>query len=123
MALTAKQQRFVDEYLIDLNATAAYKRAGYATTGHGANVNASKLLTNTEIRAALELSNRERQKTTKIDAAYVLSTIVSTIERCRELDDAGNVLRGTEQLGRHLKLFTDKTESKIDGNLTFKWEG
>lgn len=28
-ALSAKQQRFVDEYLIDLNATQAYVRAGY----------------------------------------------------------------------------------------------
>lgn len=28
--LTAKQQRFVDEYLIDLNATQAAIRAGYS---------------------------------------------------------------------------------------------
>ena len=31
MALTAKQQRFVDEYLIDLNATQAAIRAGCCT--------------------------------------------------------------------------------------------
>lgn len=30
MNLTAKQKRFVDEYLVDLNATAAAKRAGYS---------------------------------------------------------------------------------------------
>jgi phage terminase small subunit len=30
MTLTAKQQRFVDEYLIDLNATKAAIRAGYS---------------------------------------------------------------------------------------------
>ena len=29
MALTPKQERFVQEYLVDLNATAAAKRAGY----------------------------------------------------------------------------------------------
>ena len=28
--LTDKQKRFVDEYLVDLNATAAAKRAGYS---------------------------------------------------------------------------------------------
>lgn len=28
--LTAKQERFVDEYLVDLNATAAARRAGYS---------------------------------------------------------------------------------------------
>jgi len=47
--LTAKQRRFADEYLIDLNATAAYKRAGYAGDGHGAEVNASRLLSNAEV--------------------------------------------------------------------------
>ena len=46
--LTAKQQRFVDEYLIDLNATQAAIRAGY--TPKYANTNASKLLQNTTIR-------------------------------------------------------------------------
>ena len=30
MALTAKQQRFVEEYLVDLNATQAAVRAGYS---------------------------------------------------------------------------------------------
>lgn len=30
MALTAKQQRFVEEYLVDLNATQAAIRAGYS---------------------------------------------------------------------------------------------
>jgi len=28
--LSAKQQRFVEEYLVDFNATAAAKRAGYS---------------------------------------------------------------------------------------------
>lgn len=31
MALTAKQQRFADEYLIDLNAKQAAIRAGYSS--------------------------------------------------------------------------------------------
>ena len=45
MALTDKQKRFCDEYLIDLNATQAAIRAGY--TEKYANTNASKLLQNT----------------------------------------------------------------------------
>ena len=46
--LTAKQQRFCDEYLIDLNATQAAIRAGYSTKY--ANTNASKLLQITTIK-------------------------------------------------------------------------
>jgi phage terminase small subunit len=42
--LSPKQQRFADEYLIDLNATAAYKRAGYSGKGRTAENNASRLL-------------------------------------------------------------------------------
>lgn len=36
MALTAKQQRFVEEYLVDLNATQAAVRAGYSKKTAGA---------------------------------------------------------------------------------------
>lgn len=32
--------------------------------------------------------------------------------------DAGNVLKGTDQLGRHLKMFTDKTESETTFKVT-----
>jgi len=35
MALTAKQQRFVEEYLVDLNATQAAIRAGYSAKTAG----------------------------------------------------------------------------------------
>lgn len=49
--LTDKQQRFVEEYLIDLNATQAAIRAGYSE--HLANTNANKLLQNTTIQKAI----------------------------------------------------------------------
>ena len=41
--LTAKQQKFVDEYLIDLNATQAAIRAGYKKTEY-TDTNANKIL-------------------------------------------------------------------------------
>jgi phage terminase small subunit len=43
-ALSPKQKRFVDEYLIDTNATAAYKRAGYKCQGRAAENAASRML-------------------------------------------------------------------------------
>jgi len=51
--LTPKQQRFADEYLIDLNATAAYKRSGYIGKGNTAEVCASQLLSNPKVAAYL----------------------------------------------------------------------
>jgi phage terminase small subunit len=56
--LTPKQQRFVDEYLIDLNATQAAIRAGYSAKT--ANVIACENLSKPNIAAAIE---KARQKT------------------------------------------------------------
>jgi phage terminase small subunit len=52
MALTDKQRRFVDEYLIDINATQAAIRAGYAKSG--ARTEGARLLANADISAAVE---------------------------------------------------------------------
>lgn len=49
--LTPKQQRFVDEYVIDLNATQAAIRAGYSA--RTAKAQGSRLLTNVDLRAAV----------------------------------------------------------------------
>lgn len=51
-SLTPKQERFVAEYLIDLNATQAAIRAGYSE--HSANVNGPRLLVNAGVAAAIE---------------------------------------------------------------------
>ncbi len=49
--LTARQERFVDEYLADLNATQAAIRAGYSA--RSAHVEGSRLLTNAKVAAAI----------------------------------------------------------------------
>lgn len=52
MALTAKQSRFVEAYLIDPNGTKAALAAGYSATG--AAVEASRLLSNPKVTAELD---------------------------------------------------------------------
>lgn len=135
-ALNPKQQRFVDEYLIDLNATQAATRAGYSPKT--ANEQGARLLAHASVAAEIQKKVKERAKRTEITQDYVLTTIRETIERCRQVapvldrkgeqiyvragddDDAplvpaftfdsNAVLRGAELLGKHLKMFTDKTE-------------
>ena len=51
-ALTPRQQRFVEEYLVDLNGTQAAIRAGYSA--HTANEQAARLLANVSVRSAIE---------------------------------------------------------------------
>jgi phage terminase small subunit len=73
--LTPKQQRFVDEYLVDLNATAAYARAGYAARGNAAEVNASRLLRNAQVVAAVQEAMRARERRTHITQDRVLQEL------------------------------------------------
>lgn len=128
--LTERQKRFAEEYLIDLNATAAYKRAGYAGKGNGAEVNASRLLSNTKVQQYVQFRMDKRSEDLGIDANYVLAAIKSTMERCQQAEpvmvfnhetkamepsgeykfDSMAVLKGADLLGKHLKMFTDKIE-------------
>src|SRR5713101_7897360 len=71
--LTAKQQRFVDEYLIDFNATQAAIRAGYsAKTAYSiGNENLNK----PEILAALAAAKKAQTERTQIDADSLLQRL------------------------------------------------
>ncbi len=68
--LTAQQQLFVDEYIIDLNGTQAAIRAGYAESS--ARATASRLLTIDNIQDAIAEARKEQQKRTQITADRVL---------------------------------------------------
>ncbi len=72
--LTDKQQRFVDEYLIDLNATQAAIRAGYSEKT--AKEIGSENLTKPNIAKAIQEAQNKRTEQTQIDAAYVLKRLV-----------------------------------------------
>lgn len=65
MAINEKQQRFVDEYLIDLNGTQAAIRAGYSAKT--ANEQASRLLANVSIQQAISVAMAERSKRTGVN--------------------------------------------------------
>ena len=72
--LNDKQQRFVDEYLIDLNATQAAIRAGYsAKTAYS---QGERLLRHAEVQAALSEAMKARGERTKVDADYVVRRMV-----------------------------------------------
>lgn len=73
MALTAKQQRFVAQYLIDLNQTQAAIRAGYSEKT--AAEQASRLLTNVKVAEAIQAAMKARSERTQIDADWVLKRL------------------------------------------------
>ncbi|HHJ1482378.1 terminase small subunit [Pseudomonas aeruginosa] len=78
MALTKKQRLFVEEYLVDLNATQAAIRAGYST--RRATEIGYQLLQRPEVAQAIQAAMAERSKRTEVEADYV-------IRRLREIDE------------------------------------
>ena len=136
--LSPKQKMFIAEYLIDLNATQAAIRAGYSAKT--ANEQGSRLLANVSVQALIQEAMDKRVERTEITADYVLYGIKGVIERCLKpvitetFDEEGEkvveinkfepapALKGFELLGRHLKLFTDKTELANAPGQTFKVE-
>ncbi|QNK65890.1 terminase small subunit [Variovorax sp. PAMC26660] len=73
MALTKKQQRFVDEYLIDLNGKQAAIRAGY--TVRRAEVTASELIANRKVSEAITQKMQIRAQRTGITQDRVLQEL------------------------------------------------
>ncbi|MBF7685938.1 terminase small subunit [Acinetobacter sp. B10A] len=125
--LTPKQQRFVDEYLIDLNATQAAIRAGYSEKS--ADKIGSELLGKTRVSEAIQEAQNKRSERTEITQDYVLSNIKKVVERCMQVEaidgetttENGEIaqafvfkeqgaLKGLEMLGKHLGMFKDKVE-------------
>ncbi len=76
MALTAKQKIFADEYLIDLNATRAYKVAyPKVKKDETAKAAASRMLTNVNVAAYVEKRMKDRERRTEITQDMVLKEL------------------------------------------------
>jgi phage terminase small subunit len=98
VSLTPKQERFVQEYLIDLNATAAYKRAGYEAKGHAAEANAARLLRNAEVAAEIARRSKKTAQKYELTKELVIRSIVQelTFDPANLYDADGNLRKITE---------------------------
>lgn len=106
--LTPKQRRFVDEYLVDSNATQAAIRATYAR--NSAKEQGCRLLTKANVAAAIQEGRAKLTAATETSAKRVLSEIASIAftQECNV--KISEKLKALELLGKYHKLFTDKVE-------------
>ncbi len=88
--LTPRQERFVDEYLLDLNGKQAAIRAGYSEKT--AEVQASRLLSNVKVQAQIQKRRQERVERTEITQDMVLYEL-ATIAFANAADYAAVVER------------------------------
>lgn len=70
--LTDKQKRFVQEYLVDLNATAAARRAGYKDPSIG-----RQLITKNNVSDAIQKAIGKRQARTEVTQDRVLEELAA----------------------------------------------
>ena len=134
MGLTKKQERFVDEYLIDLNATQAAIRAGYS--GKTARSVGAENLTKPDIKKAIEeaLTAVHSAKIANVEeileyltdvirgksksSVVVVESIGDYMSEARVLEkppDEKERLKAAELLGKRYSMWTDKVDVTSDG--------
>lgn len=111
--MTEKQKIFADEYLIDLNATRAY-RVAYPSVkkDETAAVNGSKLLRNTKVQEYISERMKERQQRTEITQDMVVSELAAIA--FSKATDYAAVKNGTVVIKNTTEL-SDKQISAIAG--------
>lgn len=123
MALTPKQQRFVDEYLVDLNGAAAYRRAGYAAkTDKVASAGAARLLANVSIAAAVAAAQGERKKRLELSQDTVVENLLCEAQYRGEGASHSARVTAWVHLGKHLGMWPNKlnVESNLTARLTLE---
>lgn len=125
MAINPKNQRFVLEYLVDLNATQAAIRAGYSEKTAGAI--GHELLKKPEIVAAIEKEEADRAARLRIDADWVLTQAVKLHQRCMAVGEGfhpAGAARALEMAGKHVTVqaFSEKHDHNHSGELKITHE-
>jgi len=106
--LTPKQQRFVDEYLIDLNATQAAIRAGYSEKT--AKVIAAQNLSKLNVQEAIEEAKKQVSKRTELTVDMVVNGLLKEAQDYAEGSTQSARVSAWAHLGKHLGMFKDKVE-------------
>ena len=111
--MNAKQQRFVDYYLVSLDATDAARQAGYKHP----TVQGSRLLTNVNVRKAVDAAQLEQSKRSELNADWVLARLRDKAEA--DGVPASAAVRATELIGKHVGMFHDTLRLELAAHPEF----
>lgn len=142
--LTDKQRIFANEYLVDLNATRAYKKAyPNVKKDEVANAAASRMLRNVKVKAYIDEQLKKIEDESIADATEVMKYLTQILRG--ELDEEVVVVEGegdgcssartlrkevgirernkaAELLGKRYRLFIDKIEADVNQTVIFEGE-
>ena len=106
--LTDRQERFCREYLVDLNATQAAKRAGYSS--RTANEQAARLLAKASVKARVAALQQEAAKRNDVTVDGVIAMLLECYRDAKAANQHGPAVRAVELLGKRRGMFRDKIE-------------
>ena len=106
LKVSARERRFVEEYLVDHNGSQSMLRAGF--TGTRPDIAASKCLARPRVQQLLEKRIEDKLRGAGIRSDRVLTATAEIAYGAKY--EPRDRLRGLELLGRNLKLWTDRTE-------------
>ena len=117
--LTPRQRTFVNEYIIDLNATQAVLRAGYKMTPAAARTQGARLLANANVQKAVQEARQAREKATMYNADWIMAQIAKIAED--EEQAARDRLKALELMGKRYGIW-EKQESQDNQGVKVTFE-
>lgn len=103
MKLSARRTKFVDEYCLKPNGSAAARAAGYSVVG--ARVTAHRLLTDVNVNAAIEAKKQELARQYEINKHGVVRELLAAVEMARDKLDSGNMIRAWCEIAKILGIY------------------
>lgn len=136
--LSKKEEKFVIEYVRTGNATQSAIKAGYSE--RSARQTACRMLTKDYILEAIDELVKQMNSEKIADAEEVMMLLTEiargeTVEQNAFIDKNGNPIivetkvkekervKALELLGKRYKLYTDKVEASVDGQVQVVFEG
>ena len=116
--LTAKQKRFVQEYIIDLNATQAAIRAGYSEKT--ASEQGYQLLQKTSVAESIQKAKKQLENRSKDGADWVVERLKY---EAKTADSDSARVSALDKLGKHFGIYEEDNaqQSKAPVNVSIEY--
>jgi hypothetical protein len=119
-ALTVRQTRFVEEYVICGNAAEAARAAGYSA--NGAKVTACRMLTKANLKAAIAAKQEAGAEQFELRREHVITAILQAVAMAKQLGKPGIMISGFVAIAKMLGFYdpatlaAEKRNQNLDGS-------
>ena len=111
MKLTPKQVRFVDEYLIDFNASRAAVAAGFSSKS--AKVQGSRLLTNVNLIATIQRRQKATERRLEVTRDTIIQGLIIAAEQARENKDPASMIAAMSEVSKMMGYYKQETDKPL----------